>query len=406
MCCFSRPVRHVARTRIFARTLPDSGQQLLAYSMSVEVPEELAMILPLPVALPAAEDAVQFVDLSAYPDFFDDLEHAFPAEFQAAGLSRAISAAPAARALKVHDVGDFEASFVPQQADFRRLDPRFVIDPSIWRQLPELDDWGFAVFKLKPRLRRSGNSELTIHPMVFKFPSRKPEALFFPTLHDGQLRRSARFDHQLYCQPSLLIGHTMGWTPSADALGRHLRTESCADIIEPTHRAYRTTLVGEQENRDVWVEPPAGLSLDDLETHEELFRLRLHTKAAYVPFASGPHLRWQHAARNLGRIAGELRSQLSQLLTARRDAWRLAPLRPDLPHYFINGNQLWSGFDHMTGKPAPAGGQGRVRHKVWSDRIEAQELELAFSELPDGARVRDMQRELNGLIDRVVATLD
>jgi hypothetical protein len=77
MCCFSQPVPHVSATSIFARVLPD-GRQALAYEMSVEVPEDLAMVLPLPVPLDAGDDAVTFVDLSGYPEFFTRLSSAFP----------------------------------------------------------------------------------------------------------------------------------------------------------------------------------------------------------------------------------------------------------------------------------------------------------------------------------------
>ena len=36
--------------------------------MTLDVPEELSMILPLPAGV--AEDAVSYIDLSSYPEFF------------------------------------------------------------------------------------------------------------------------------------------------------------------------------------------------------------------------------------------------------------------------------------------------------------------------------------------------
>jgi hypothetical protein len=92
MCCFSRSVIHVSGTRIFARPIA-AGRQALAYSMSIEADEGLAMILPLPVPAGVADDAVRFVDLSAYPTLFTDLERAFtpPAFDGALGSQQAVS---------------------------------------------------------------------------------------------------------------------------------------------------------------------------------------------------------------------------------------------------------------------------------------------------------------------------
>lgn len=41
-----------------------------------------------------------------------------------------------------------------------------------------------------------------VHPMAFRFPTRMPETLFFPTVHvhDGEYHETAAFDHTLYCQ--------------------------------------------------------------------------------------------------------------------------------------------------------------------------------------------------------------
>ena len=60
------------------------GRQFLAYSMIVNAEKELAMVLPLPVKVGATEEAVSFIDLSGYPDFFADLLKGFPAPTQRA----------------------------------------------------------------------------------------------------------------------------------------------------------------------------------------------------------------------------------------------------------------------------------------------------------------------------------
>ena len=99
--------------------------------------------------------------------------------------------------LVVHEVGSFEASFVPTRRDFSRLDQRFRLPDDVWQALLGYDDWGFAVFKLGPMSRLTG-----VHPMAFEFPQRDPDRLFFPAVHvhNGRVEPWATFDHRLYCQ--------------------------------------------------------------------------------------------------------------------------------------------------------------------------------------------------------------
>jgi len=73
MCCFTGHVSDVSATNIFARV--DADRQYVAYEMKFTSDEQTAMILPIPVASGAKTDAVQFVGLDHYPDFFRDLEN-------------------------------------------------------------------------------------------------------------------------------------------------------------------------------------------------------------------------------------------------------------------------------------------------------------------------------------------
>ncbi|MEM9075240.1 MAG: hypothetical protein AAGE52_42480, partial [Myxococcota bacterium] len=77
MCMFSRPVKEVSGTQIYGRVLPD-GRQALAYSMKVGLLEPTAMVLPLPVPPSPGEDALEFVDLQRYRNFFDYLDATLP----------------------------------------------------------------------------------------------------------------------------------------------------------------------------------------------------------------------------------------------------------------------------------------------------------------------------------------
>ena len=269
MCCFSRPVEHVSATHIFARHLPappgEAARQALVYSMNVGVTEELAMVLPLPVAAGAGEDAVRFVDLSGYPRFFADMRKAFPVFAQPSrkgGLATRAFVPPPAK-LVVHDVGDFVASFVPTMADFGRLDPRFRISPEVLGARPEYDDHGFAVFQLKPRrgLFGLGLKRQTVHPMAFTFPTRRPRAIFFPTLHvhDGSLPERAHFDHSLTFQMEAPPLARMPWLDtSTSRLGEFVDPARTGGLVDGAALGYRLTLLGSLPNADTWIEEPAA----------------------------------------------------------------------------------------------------------------------------------------------------
>jgi hypothetical protein len=223
MCMFTGPVASVAATRIFAR-LDERGRQWLVYSMRVDAPDDVAMVLPVPVAAGAGENALEFIDLRDYPTFFADLEEAFAPDFHDYwAMSWSADPPPnfGAPLLKVVAVGSFEASYVPSVADFARLDPRFQLPEQVWEQWPAYRDYGFAVFKLRP-----GHTQ--VHPMAFVFPSADPQALHFPTthVHDGEIHPRATFDHVLYGQlPS-------SW-PRPGSLWRESRTAIEDGVPEP-----------------------------------------------------------------------------------------------------------------------------------------------------------------------------
>src|SRR5262245_62778879 len=77
MCCFSGKVDVVADTNIFARVSKDD-RQFLVYSMRFKAGEDLAMILPIPTPKDSAEDAVKFINLEKYENFFADMMKGFP----------------------------------------------------------------------------------------------------------------------------------------------------------------------------------------------------------------------------------------------------------------------------------------------------------------------------------------
>ncbi len=250
MCIFSAYVASVGDTRIFARR-STGRHQFLVYSMQYEADSDLAMILPLPTPPSPAEDAVRFIDLSSYPHFFDDMRKGFVEP-----VTRSLSLGPiqpGKSILQVHDVGSFEASFVPHRGDFARLDDRFRLPDVVWEQLPRYDDYAFAVFRLKA-------GAVEVHPMAFEFPRRNETELFFPTvhIHHGEVEPLADFDHTLYCQTSQL---QRGWIFSAsheDAsnplAARHfMDMRNTKGIVDAAGFVQKKRVVGTFPNEDVVV---------------------------------------------------------------------------------------------------------------------------------------------------------
>ena len=245
MCCFSRPVDSVSATNIFARSGAD-GRQFVVYSMTLRAPEDLAMVLPLPVKPGSGEKAVEFIGLKDYADFFTDLKKGFPVPPPPGPIARSSFGAFSALKLEVVSVGNFEASFVPTVTDFARLDERFRLPVGTWEKLPAYRNHGFAVFKLK-----SGNAK--VHPMAFSFPRAKPAELFFPTvhIHDGEVHKDAEFDHVLYCQRGPADQFTLlDWDESIRPVGLFMQMPKAKGVLDSGEHCYRRTLFGTLPNKD------------------------------------------------------------------------------------------------------------------------------------------------------------
>jgi len=259
MCIMTGNTTFVGGTRIFCR-FGRGNRQYLAYAMSVAATEPTAMVLPLPVEPGSSEKALKFIDLSGYPAFFDHMHLGFPPppvmRSAPAPASLAIGGS-APQPLVVHDVGAFEASFVPTLDDFSRLDPRFVLPSEVWDQLPDYADYGFAVFKLK----LEGGATKKIHPMAFQFPSRHSDRLFFPTVHvhDRRVHEFGNFDHVLYCQGrSSFFGSPKPIDDpllirSMDIAKSFMSMDQAKGLLDAKQHCYKQTLLGVLPNKDQWV---------------------------------------------------------------------------------------------------------------------------------------------------------
>jgi hypothetical protein len=244
MCCFTRPVKDVSDTRIFARP-SGASDQIIVYSMHLSASEDLAMVLPIPSDRKTGEKAVSFIDLSGYPAFFAALRRGFP-ERVAVGTSRSAYASRSAP-LKVETVGSYEASFVPTTRDFDRLDERFRLPDGTWEKLGSYADFGFVVFKL-----RRGSSK--VHPMAFKFASARPGSLFFPTVHvhDGTVHDRAAFDHELYCQVQRTgVRALTSWRESELPAARFINASETKGVILGERHVFKQSISGVRTNEDI-----------------------------------------------------------------------------------------------------------------------------------------------------------
>jgi hypothetical protein len=234
MSCFSGTVSHVANTRIFARAT-GKGSQFLVYQMDYTTDNDLAMLLPLPTPPDAGQDAVRFIDLSAYREFFADLEKGMP---KPRGMEQPGDVPP--QKISVQRVGSFDASFAPSRTALAQLDAPFRIDDAVWDELPEYSDFGFAVFKLRADAR-------TVHPIAFEFQTRSPKLLFFPTVHirNGSVPANAYFDHDLYCQ------HHVNWMRSYDNAQAFMHIPLTQGIIAPNKRVEWLSVRGMHPNSDI-----------------------------------------------------------------------------------------------------------------------------------------------------------
>jgi len=232
------------------------------------------MILPLPAESRATEASLRFIDLSGYERFFRDLERGFPSLAPPLPMAAAdgIESAPA-RVIPVHDVGNFEASFIPKMSDFDRLDPRFVISREIWAKIPDYANYSFAVFQLK---ELAGET----HPMAFEFRTRLPDTIFFPTvhIHDGQVHQTEEFDHVLYSQHASYDAVVGDYSERVDSSTQLVRSQQVASqfldvtkskgLVDGQLLVHRRQMQGMLPNKDVWLaargnatQPTLGMSL-------------------------------------------------------------------------------------------------------------------------------------------------
>lgn len=206
--------------------------------MDVNFDKPVAMILPIPVSN-HKEDAVEFVNLKPHAKFFEDLDTPFVVHSR--GMRSKCLSEPT---LKVHEVGDYIASFVPHRLFFRRLDEAFRLEENVWNDLPQYANFGFAVFQLNKKDEGTNH----YHPMGFTFPTKTPEQLFFPTVHvhNGKIPKREAFDHALYFQSNGSPKAEKSYYPAS----KFIKSE----LVDPEKHVYKRRIHAIMENKDIYVE--------------------------------------------------------------------------------------------------------------------------------------------------------
>ena len=208
------------------------------------------MILPIPVISGSGEEAVDFINLGGYENFFRDLEKGFPKPKMRIQWPTGSVKSAQVRLLEVVSVGSFVASYVPSVKDFARLDARFRLPKGTWDKLPQYRDYGFAVFQLK---KGAGK----IHPMAFSFPSRLASSaqIYFPTvhIHDGEVHEMEEFDHILYGQtwPKAGLSSRKGWEESPQFAVNFTEINKSKELLWGKGHIYRKRMNGKLKNEDV-----------------------------------------------------------------------------------------------------------------------------------------------------------
>lgn len=248
MCIFTGPVQSVNGTRIFTGEL-DDGTHGCVYSMKANIRKPVAMVLPIPVA-DRVEDAIEFVNLEKCKDFFKELENCWEV-YLTKSFSRGIGVASSNRSLKVHDVGQYIASFVPTGLHFKKLDERFRLKPDTIAAFKGYKDFSYVVFQLK-----ESQSESDFHPMAFKYKSTNPDELFFPTVHihdDGDYHAKAHYDHVIYAQPKTQYPQWRGIWKKSDYYPSYKfkEIEKAEGLVHPDRHLFKLSLFSNLPNHDI-----------------------------------------------------------------------------------------------------------------------------------------------------------
>lgn len=190
MCIMSSAVKSVSNTKIYVNG--SSGTQMTVYAMAVQKRSQpVAMILPVPLAAGVSADAIQLLDLSSVPDFFEVIDVAFERSFSKGLKSRGLVTT---NFLRVQDVGSYKVSVAPNLEALALVDPSvFVLSPQTQAVLQQSYGSGFAFVVAQLTTNGAYHPLGYLHPLV-------DDILFVPTKHEhgDTVGDKASWDHKIY----------------------------------------------------------------------------------------------------------------------------------------------------------------------------------------------------------------
>ena len=255
MCIISLTVEQVNATKIFSCFTEDETRQFVIYSNQVTTNHENNMMI-LPVPNP---NSVDLINLSQYPDFFEDCQKNFhrynPPQLYATRSLAASLDHYERPPLPVFNVGSYIASIVPSVLDFDRLNPRhFPVPVDLHNVLRHQYDNEFGFICC--RLKRGNHS---YHPFAYSHSKHSGGLMFLPTFHyhphgSSSVRHfDADWDHVIYT-----VGTDLDSTRQDNYRFQPSNEFKIYKLPEDVrwiskYRMSRWTKSGSGKNKDIWI---------------------------------------------------------------------------------------------------------------------------------------------------------
>ena len=246
MPVFSQRPDGIAELTLFGCTL--QGRQSLALSLRISAATDIGLIVPVPIAPGAAESEVRLLSTDGSQSLFESLASGFsPATGRPHRRDADEEAAP--RTVRYAAAQAMRAVYVPSIADFDRVAAHLRLPEAALASRPEYASYGFYVFELP------AGQNVRIVPMGFDFPTRHPEAVYFPTWYGDPtwMPDEGHRDITVYTQ----FGERLGWEETRETATRFVNASATRGLIAPDRPVQRKILFGDGNNEDLLAALPS-----------------------------------------------------------------------------------------------------------------------------------------------------
>jgi len=229
---------------MFARF--EGDRQVLAMEMRVNLPRDMALIVPLPTIPNAGRDALRLLRPGTSA-LFAQLQSGFSkSDSQNERRERQDDLSDSGvRTRRFVEAAPYDTLYLPSMDDFGLIDNEFQLSSQLVGAFSPYRDYGFAVLKL----RAAANARL--RSIAFSFPTRDTSHLYFPTFQyrDGTVHNTVMFDVTLYAQNA----EKSAWDGTAVEAGDFMSMDDGAEVISVERTVQRRVLYGEKANEDIWL---------------------------------------------------------------------------------------------------------------------------------------------------------